>query len=287
MKHLLLAVFALTLVTVSSAQPRIENNRPPKVVLGYITAWTEVMPDAALLTHINYAFGHVNDTFDGIRVASPERLHRIVAVREQKPELKVLLSIGGWGSGRFSEMAADEANRLSFAADARRVVEEFDLDGIDIDWEYPTSDAAGISASPDDTENFTLLMRDLREAIGPNKLLTLATVASADYIDLKAIDQYIDLVNIMAYDIDNSGKTHHSALYRSERSPRGVTTHEAVEAHLAAGVPADKLVMGVPFYSRGVHTPGDYRDYRDLMAIEGYESRWDDEAKGPYLVTVR
>ncbi len=142
-----------------SAAPAVEIIPPSKVVLGYVTSWNPAMPDPKLLTHINYAFGHVTDTFDGIRINVPERLHEVVKLREQNPRLKILLSVGGWGSGRFSEMAADEGFRLSFARDACRVVDEFALDGIDIDWEYPTSDAAGISASADDTDNFTLLMR--------------------------------------------------------------------------------------------------------------------------------
>ena len=115
------------------------------------------------------------------------------------------------------------------------------LDGIDIDWEYPTSNAAGISSSPDDTKNFTLLMRDIRKAIGPKKLLTLATVASGEYIDFQAILPYIDFVNIMSYDMGNAPK-HHSALYSSDNSGR-MTGDKAVKAHLAAGVPADKLVI--------------------------------------------
>ncbi|HBG53862.1 MAG TPA: glycosyl hydrolase family 18, partial [Rikenellaceae bacterium] len=79
-----------------------------------------------------------------------------------KPSLKVMLSIGGWGSGRFSEMVACDTHRESFARDCRRVVEEFGLDGIDIDWEYPTNQGPGISYAPEDTRNFTLLMRDVR-----------------------------------------------------------------------------------------------------------------------------
>ena len=92
------------------------------------------------LTHINYAFGQVNATFDGITVDRPENLKKITS---QKGELKVLLSIGGWTSGGFSEMAASTEQRLSFAKDCKRIVDEFNLDGIDIDWEYPTSSAAG------------------------------------------------------------------------------------------------------------------------------------------------
>ncbi len=265
------------------ARKVIELAEPEKVVLGYVTSWTEPLPDPNLLTHANYAFGHVSDTFDGVRVSNPERLHKLVALKEQNPDFKVLISIGGWGSGRFSEMAASEEFRRSFAKDARRVVDEFGLDGIDIDWEYPTSDAAGISSSPNDTKNFTLLMRDLREAIGPDKLLTLASAANANYVDFRAINPYVDFVNIMAYDMDQTGHRHHSALYRSERSSN-ITTHEAVEAHLAAGVPTHKLVMGVPFYGRAIREIRGFTNYRVLAELEGYEKRWDDVAKGPYLV---
>ena len=92
------------------------------------------MPDPQYMTHINYAFGHVNESFNGVKIDNEERLRQIVDLRKQKPELKVLLSIGGWGSGRFSEMAANDEYRRAFAADCDRVVKEFALDGIDIDW---------------------------------------------------------------------------------------------------------------------------------------------------------
>jgi chitinase len=262
----------------------IDAVAPPKVVLGYVTSWTQSMPDPGLLTHINYAFGHVTDTFDGVNVSNPERLRKIWTLKVQNPQLNILLSIGGWGSGRFSEMAADNSLRAAFAADCRRVVEEFGLDGIDIDWEYPTSSAAGISASPDDRKNFTLLMSDIRRAIGPDKLLTLATVADAGhgYIDFRGIDPYVDLVNMMTYDMDSSGRRHHSGLYRSERSP-GVTTHEATESHLAAGVPRDKLVMGVPFYGRAIESLRGYTDYKTLVKMTDYTPAWDEVAQAPYL----
>ncbi len=256
-----------------------------KVVLGYVTARGGRLPDPNLLTHVNYAFGRVTETFDGIRVNNPQRLHEVVGLKRVNPDFKVLLSIGGWGAGRFSEMAADDELRRAFAADARRVVDEFGLDGIDIDWEYPTSNAAGISASPNDTENFTLLMRDLREAIGPGKLLTLATVATGEYIDFRAIDKYIDLVNIMSYDMDHTGKAHHSGLYRSERSPV-ITTHEAVGAHLTGGVPANKLVIGVPFYGRSTPELKGSMRYHEIVEMDGekYSREWDDAAKAPYIV---
>lgn len=268
--------------SVKSGEEAIAASRESKVVVAYVTSWSEVMPDPQYMTHINYAFGHVNESFNGVKIDNEERLRQIVDLRKQKPELKVLLSIGGWGSGRFSEMAANDEYRRAFAADCDRVVKEFALDGIDIDWEYPTSSMANISSSPDDTENFTLLMQDIRAAIGNEKELTLATVASARYIDFKAILPSVDFVNIMAYDMASAPK-HHSALYPSGHSG-DITSDGAVTAHLKAGVPPSKLVMGMPFYGRGGDGYPSFQDYNKVGNTDTqYTEKWDEVAQVPYL----
>lgn len=268
--------------SVKSGEEALVVSRNSKVVVAYVTSWSEVMPDPQYMTHINYAFGHVNENFNGVKIDNEKRLKQIVDLRKQKPELKVLLSIGGWGSGRFSEMAANDEYRRAFAADCDRVVKEFALDGIDIDWEYPTSSMANISSSPDDTENFTLLMQDIRAAIGNEKELTLATVASARYIDFKAILPFVDFVNIMAYDMASAPK-HHSALYPSGHSG-DITSDGAVTAHLKAGVPPSKLVMGMPFYGRGGDGYPSFQDYNKVGNTDTqYTEKWDEMAQVPYL----
>ena len=268
--------------SVKSGEEVVAASRDSKVVVAYVTSWSEVMPDPQYMTHINYAFGHVNESFNGVKIDNEERLRQIVDLRKQKPELKVLLSIGGWGSGRFSEMAANDEYRRAFAADCDRVVKEFALDGIDIDWEYPTSSMANISSSPDDTENFTLLMQDIRAAIGNEKELTLATVASARYIDFKAILPSVDFVDIMAYDMASAPK-HHSALYPSGHSG-DITSDGAVTAHLKAGVPPSKLVMGMPFYGRGGDGYPSFQDYNKVGNTDTqYTEKWDEVAQVPYL----
>lgn len=249
------------------------------VVVAYVTSWSDEIPDPFVMTHINYAFAHVNNTFDGIRIDNPERLKRIVALKAKNPELKVMLSVGGWGSGRFSEMASDCDRRLSFASDCMRAVDMFGLDGIDIDWEYPGSDMAGISASPEDRENFSLLMRDLRSALGPEKLLTLASSAYAEYIDFHSCIQYLDFVNVMTYDMADAPK-HHSPLYGSENT-KG-SSDGAVKAHVEAGVPMSRLVLGVPFYGRGGEVMKS-RDYKDIKEEGDFVEMWDEIAKAPYL----
>ena len=264
-------------MTSACSQKAVEKDY---VVVAYVTSWNDVPVDPFVMTHINYAFGHVNDTFDGVRIDNPRRLKKIVDLKNVNPDLKVMLSVGGWGSGRFSEMASDDQRRMSFAQDCLRVVEEFGLDGIDIDWEYPTSDMAGISASPEDRENFNLLMRDLREVLGEDRLLTLASSAYAEYIDFFACEKYLDFVNIMTYDMANA-PYHHAALYASENT-KGCC-EGAVKAHVEAGVPVEKLVLGMPFYGRGGTSMPRFVDYKDIKAENGLVEMWDDVAKAPYL----
>lgn len=254
-----------------------------KVVVAYLTSWKEVLPDPGQMTHINYAFGHVNDSFDGVRIDNEERLRTVMELKKRFPSLKVLLSLGGWGSGNFSEMAADPQKRKRFASDCQRVVVEFGLDGIDVDWEYPGSSLADISSSPGDTANFSHLMKDIREAIGPYKLLTLASAASARYIDFKAIMPYVDFVNIMAYDMGMPPDHHHSALFPSELAG-GMTSEEAVDAHIRAGVPLDKLVLGMPLYGKGDREKVGETGYKSLLRQTQYEVKWDERAKVSYLV---
>lgn len=276
---------ALLLMT-GSPQRSCAQGKNKKVVIAYVTSWSTVMPDPTYLTHINYAFGHVNDNFDGVRIDNEARLKSIIELKKAHPHLKVLLSIGGWGSGRFSEMAADVVNREKFAKDCERVVKEFKLDGIDIDWEYPTNSSAGISAAESDTENFTLLMRDIRKTIGKKKLLTLASVSSGQYIAFDQIKNDVDFVNIMTYDSGNP-PYHHASLHRSPLSGR-TTCAEAVKAHIAAGMPAEKLVLGIPFYGRGNKTDiKGFIDYKDLLNLQGFEQKWDNEAKAHYLVNAQ
>ena len=265
-----------------SSQIEVAENESKYVVLAYVTSWGESTPDPACLTHINYAFGHVTDNFKGIRIDNEPRLQMVVGLREKKPSLKVLLSVGGWGSSRFSEMAQTDSTRMAFAADCKRVIDQFDLDGIDIDWEYPGIGTAGVSFSPEDTDNFSLLMKDIRHAIGKDKLLTIATQAGAKYYNLKAVEPYVDYVNIMTYDMEES-PNHHSALYRSEMTEEW-SCEDAVAAHVAAGFPVGRLVLGIPFYGHGTNEAPELLDYRHIIVLDSLQSCWDSAAQVPYMI---
>jgi chitinase len=312
-KILISLIVILLSSSVFSQNKQDENNR---IVLAYVTSWSGIMPDPNYITHINYAFGFVNEEFNGVminrpprpgstnvskRATSEDRLKSLVELKKQKPSLKILLSIGGWGAGRFSEMAANETNRLAFAADCKRVVSEFGLDGIDMDWEYPTSSSSGISSSPDDMKNFTLLMRDIRNAIGKDKLLTFASASNAEYVDFKAVEPYINFVNIMTYDINVNGSAHHAGLFHSELTGNGHSCEESVDMHVRAGIPIRKLVLGMPFYGHGrdsVPRSINYRNMilrddiegtamiirREIVQLKSHKDMWDDVAKAPYWV---
>lgn len=271
-----------------------ETTQDSKVIVAYVTSWTTVMPNPDRITHINYAFGGVAKDFSTLEIDNVARLKSLVELKSKSPKLKICLSVGGWGRGNFSEMAASDKYRKAFAEDCARTVKSLNIDGIDIDWEFPTNSSAGISASPDDKANFTLLMKDLREALGQSKLLTLATVCSAQYIDFKGILPYIDFVNIMAYDMA-SAPYHNAPLYRADANGKVsgyvgyMTVDESVEAHLKAGVPADKLVLGMPFYGHGNGKDyNGYVDYRDNKGPKtGHQELWDEIAKVPYYANAK
>ncbi len=264
------------------AESYIPKLKKDQVVLAYVTSWSHIVPDPACVTHINYAFGHVKPTFDGVRINNEQRLKMLVGLKDRNSNLKVMLSIGGWGSGNFSEMASTEANRKAFAADCRRVIDEFQLDGIDIDWEYPTSNSAGISSSPSDTDNYTLMMKEIRSSIGANKLLTLASQAGAGFIDFASLEPIVDFVNVMTYDMGNPPK-HHAPLRRS-RNVGWISCEEGIDKHIAAGIPVHKLTLGIPFYGHGTDGIPGYVDYKNILKLEGnYIQKWDEDACVPYL----
>lgn len=176
----------------------------------------------------------------------------------------VLLSVGGWGAGNFSEMAADETHRKNFCQNCLNAVKKYNLDGIDLDWEYPTSSSAGISASPGDTKNFTLLVKDLRTALGSGKLLTMASSSSARYVDFKDCVDYLNFVNIMTYDMGKP-PCHNAGLYKSSMTRR--SCDESVALHIKAGIPPEKLALGIPFYGHGNGSDftEDCLDFRDIQ----------------------
>ena len=210
-------------------------------------------------------------------------------IKAKHPHLKSLISLGGWTwSKNFSDVALTQQSREKFVSSCVDIylkgnLPEFDgaggpgsgagvFDGIDIDWEYPAAQGlAGNTVRPEDTRNFTLLMEEFRRQLdeltaetGKEYELSAAVAASpskAIKVEGAEVAKSLDFINIMTYDFrgawDAAGPTDfHSNLYPDPDSPAtgevaSISIKTSVEAWLANGVPADQLVVGIPFYGRG------------------------------------
>jgi len=202
---------------------------PSFIILAYATdgIFADVIPYEQL-THINYAFLIPNS--DGMfeSINNAWKLKQIVKTAHEH-DVRVNISVGGWGwDKQFEEMAADPESRSAFVQNLKAFVGKYQLDGADIDWEYPD---AGQSS-----QNFLILIKELRVAM-PDKLLTTAVVSYGDDNGLgirKESFELFDFVNVMTYDGPDHG------------------TMEQFEKGLAywsgRGLPPEKIVMGVPFY---------------------------------------
>src|SRR5579859_1192703 len=118
----------------------------PRVV-AYVASWSvpATIP-ADKLTHINYAFAHIDAgghaVFDNPRVAAG--LNALEPLRKSNPKLKILVSIGGWSAEGFSDAALTEKSRTEFSRSVIQMIHQYNLDGVDLDWEYPGQGVAGI-----------------------------------------------------------------------------------------------------------------------------------------------
>ena len=274
---------------------------------------------AEKLTHINYAFANLIDNQIILRESDREHIQELRRLKMQNPDLRILVSVGGWSwSGNFSDAALTEASRSEFARSARDIIRDFGLDGIDIDWEYPAQPGAGNVHRPEDTQNFTLMLREVRRELermsdeeGRTGLdrykLTIATGANQRFLDLTEMDKahrYLDFVNIMTYDFHGGWSQttgHHANLYPNASEPGRMAASTSVELHIEAGIPVQKLVLGVPFYGRGwrgvralnnglfqphesaVSEPGYGLLAAEFINKNGFIRYWDDEAKAPWL----
>lgn len=232
--------------------------------------------DVRQITHLNYSFGLVynnekDETNDALKDASKLHqiwlsekvqadLQKIPELRKQNPNLKVLLSVGGWGARGFSGAAATKETRAIFIQSAQEIIEKYGLDGIDLDWEYPVNGAWGlVESQPADRANFTALLKELRAALGHKKLLTIAVGANAEspksWVDVQAIAPSLDYINLMTYDMAYGTQYFNSNLYDSTKWPTIAAADKysadfVVNNYLAAGLKPSQMNLGIGFYGR-------------------------------------
>ena len=272
---------------------------------------------ATKLTRINYAFANIQDGQIVTGAAVDEaNFATLSALKQQNPSLRVLVSVGGWlWSDKFSDMSLTRASRSWFIDSVVAFLDRYKLNGLDIDWEYPGMQGASDHFRSVDKRNYTLLLKELRERFdretrGKHRrlLLTVAAGASTEFIahtELRNVQRYVDTVNLMAYDYYEPGSDkisgNHAPMYTDPADPKHISADKSVHEFERAGVPARKIVLGVPFYGHvwgnvakthnglfqtGSTVPGAFANYNGIvsnMLGQGFTRYWDVAASVPYL----
>ncbi|MCF0064020.1 glycoside hydrolase family 18 protein [Dyadobacter chenwenxiniae] len=293
------------------------------VVIGYVGGFRGLVNTDSIevdkLTHINYAFVDVQKgkAFLTNEKTDSTNFRKLKLLKEKNPDLKILISLGGWTwSENFSDAVLTEASRKIFAKSAVDIIKKYDLDGVDIDWEYPGMPGEdGNVYRPEDKQNFTLMFEAIRKELdvferesGKKKLLTTAVPGFTSFlkvVEMGKAAKYLDYVNMMTYDLfQGDTAVHHAALYNSDIYKASHSVDNAVKAFSAEGVPMNKLVVGLPFYGRMFRVAkldkglgqkqisqkyvDGYTMIKDSMVNKnGFKEYRDEVAKAPYLLNAK
>lgn len=296
-------------------------NKSNKIVLGYIERYqtgSVTKEDAMRMTHVNLGFGRIPDDLS-IHVEQLQFLKddMITKMKEWNPDIKIILSLASTEPNAWSVGASTEEGRDTLAENCARLCEQYGFDGIDLDWEYPCVPSNGITASPADRHNFTLLLKAVRERLDriegqKHYLVTIAAGADTYYcknVEMDEIVKYLDFINVMTYDMKcgfHALAGHHTALYTSTGDYFGNSCDQAMKLFESYEIPKEKLIMGSGFYSRKWENVPDknhgflqltpcgasfYGSYGRLKAEcidkNGFIRYWDDESKAPWLYNAQ
>ena len=305
MKKLLLIVFVLNVCIVNAQQPAQKIS-----VIAYYAgdaAHIDAYP-VEKLTHIIFSFCHlqgnelhVDNKNDSLTI------QHLVELKQRNPSLKIILSLGGWGGCKTcSPVFSTDKGRKEFAASVKQLGNYFKTDGIDIDWEYPA-----IEGYPNhqylaaDKQNFTALIKELRNALGKKQEISFAAGGFEKFLDESVewdkIAPLVDKVNLMSYDLVNGNSTitgHHTPLYATPQQIE--SADNAIQYFDSIHFPLNKIVIGAAMYGRvfnvktdalnGLYQQGSFdhgiswKDFNiDSLQTQGWVYYWDDTAKAPYL----
>lgn len=263
------------------------------------------------MTQVIYSFCHLrNNELAVDNAADSLTITKLVGLKKQYPQLKVLLSLGGWGGCKMcSEVFASAAGRRTFVLSVKRLLETYGADGIDLDWEYP-----GIEGYPEhafkaaDKQSFTLLVEELRKTLGKKPEISFAAGGFASYFDQSVewakVMPLVNRVNLMSYDLVNGYSTttgHHTPLFSN--TAQELSVDYGVRYLKSLGVPANKIVIGAAFYARtwvgvantdnGLYQSGKfksfvpYKQFGSVLTPEnGFVFYRDPAAQAPYAYSV-
>jgi chitinase len=319
-------VFLLSACQTHSNMPLLQTSIPTPTFsvsdgwlrVAYFPSWgpktSQVPPldiPADYLTHLNYAFVVPNANGACIpdsTVASNENIPALQALKKKYANLKLMISIGGGGDleNKFENVVSSPENLANFTTSCLALMKNWGFDGMDLDWEF---------TKPDFTQPYTALLTEMRRQLdqqsqaegGRRYYLTMAAPAGPwgiARLELDKIYPIVDWINLMTYNYygswsDSTGLN--APLHLVSADPQGLSVDKTVLAYLNAGVPANKLVLGVPFFgaawqgvgagqnglfqpNQGIFSAGafDYREIKDKY-VSSFTAFWEDTARVPWL----
>ncbi len=260
--------------------------------------------DLSGLTHIIYSFCFL----EGNRMIIPENripvVKKLASLKNEYPGLKIILALGGWGGCETcSDVFSSVSGRSEFAVSVKELMQIYNVDGIDLDWEYPAIPGyPGHPYKPEDRRNFTLLVRELRNTLGNDYEIGFAAGGFPRFfnesVEWDQVMPLVDYVNIMTYDLVAGGPTtgHHTPLY--SRPEQSLSVDFAINYLDSIGVDRSKMIIGAAFYGRawenvpdiqnGLFQPGTFKTaitYKDLpgwISENGLTEMWDEKASAPF-----
>ncbi|EOA09038.1 glycoside hydrolase family 18 protein [Pediococcus acidilactici] len=283
------------------------------VIMGYLHGrqnWKIKQIPGEKLTHINYAFAKI----EGLNLVDKgAHFKQIATIKQHFPNLKVNISIGGWGAEGFSDAVLNADSRNKFATNIINFIQQYGIDGVDFDWEYPGSALGGIKSRTQDAENFYAFLKVLREKLAScsDEYEISAAIAGDPSLltslingEKLSIAEYLDYLNVMTYDLRGSWTNitgHQTNLFPYDAIEGELSIDTTVKYLIAKQVPTDKIVIGSAAYSRdwrevdqqapspvgalakekGTQTTP-YQKISQLIAQKPQCYFWDEKAKAPY-----
>jgi chitinase len=263
------------------------------------------------LTHIIFSFCHLKGNKLSVdNAADTATIQKLVSLKIRNPQLKIILSLGGWGGCEFcSPVFATDAGRKEFANSTKELMYYFKTDGIDLDWEYPAIEGyPGHAYKTEDKSNFTALVKTVRDTLGNNYEINFAAGGFDTFlqqsIEWDKVMPMLNKVNLMSYDLVNGNSKmtgHHTPLYSTASQKE--SADNAIRYLDSIGVPLNKIIIGAAFYARewadvapvnnGIYQAGrfhkfiPYRRFPGLVSADsGFVFYRDTVAKAPYAYSI-